>query len=308
LYGGTAISEITDQRAILFADVCESTTIYEAIGDVKALGLINSLFKALDKAVNENGGVIVKTLGDGMVCQFREPAAAFRAACGMQETTAKVDAKGKQGLKIKVGYTYGPVVIKDRDVFGDTVNVCARLVSLANPTQVLTTRQTVAALSPELQQRCRELYTTKVRGRVGEVMVCEVLWRADPDTTRVTDFDQATSPKAAWTYVLKLTHAGESFVADGSMVVRIGRDATNEVVVATENASRLHARVFSRDGHFIIADQSTNGTFLMVDGTASEVRLRRSEAVLGERGWIGIGKSAQNHGDHVLRYRIERSS
>ena len=84
MYGGTAISETTDQRAILFADVCESTTIYEAIGDVKALGLINSLFKALDKEVKENGGATVKTLGDGMICQFREPDAAFRAACDMQ--------------------------------------------------------------------------------------------------------------------------------------------------------------------------------------------------------------------------------
>jgi len=138
--------------------------------------------------------------------------------------------------------------------------------------------------------------------------VCEVLWRADPDTTRVIDFDQASSPEAAWTYVLKLTHAGETVVADDSTVVRIGRDATNEVVVATENASRLHARIYSRDGQFMIADQSTNGTFLMVDGTAREVRLRRTEAVLGERGWIGIGKSAASHGDHVLRYRIERSS
>jgi adenylate cyclase len=309
LYGGTAISDtISDQRAILFADVCESTTIYEAIGDVKALGLINSLFKALDKQVNVNGGVTVKTLGDGMVCQFREADAAFTAACGMQEAAARVGASGKQGLKIKVGYTYGPVLIKDRDVFGDTVNVCARLVSLANPTQVLTTRQTVGSLSPELQQRCRELYTTKVRGRVGEVMVCEVLWRADPDKTRVVEMSEGASPKAAWTYVLKLTHSGEICVADESAVVRIGRDATNEVVVATENASRLHARVFSRDGQFMIADQSTNGTFLMVDGTTREVRLRRSEAVLGERGWIGIGKSAASHGDHVLRYRLERSS
>jgi hypothetical protein len=38
------------------------------------------------------------------------------------------------------------------------------------------------------------------------------------------------------------------------------------------------------------------------------VRLRRSEAVLGERGWIGVGKTAGNHGDHVVRYRLERKS
>ena len=302
-----SISETTEQRAILFADVCESTSIYEKIGDAQALALINSLFKTLDKKVNANGGVTVKTLGDGMVCQFRQADAAFHAACGMQEATAKT-AQGKKGLKIKVGYTYGPVVVKDRDVFGDTVNVCARLVSLANPSQVLTTRQTVDSLSPDLRNRCRDLYSTRVRGRTTEVTVCEVLWRTDPDTTRVTDGSEASSPKPAWTWVLKLTLAGETYVIDETQVVRIGRESSNEVVVATENASRLHARIFSRDGQFFIADQSTNGTFLMIDGTTREVRLRRSEALLGERGWIGVGQSAGSHGDHVLRYRLERAS
>jgi adenylate cyclase len=200
------------------------------------------------------------------------------------------------------------VVIKDRDVFGDTVNVCARLVSLANPLQVLTTRQTVDSLSPELRNRCRDLYSTRVRGRIGEVTVCEVLWRSDPDTTRVIEAVEGSAPRPDWNWILKLTHAGETIVADEGSVLRIGRDASNEVVVGTENASRLHARIFSRDGQFFIADQSTNGTFLMIDGTTREVRLRRGEALLGERGWIGVGQSAGSHGDHVLRYRLERAS
>jgi len=137
--------------------VCESTSIYEKLGDAKALALINNLFKSLDKQVNTHGGVIVKTLGDGMVCQFRDADGAFHAACGMQEAAAHVELKEKSGLKIKVGYTYGPVVLKDRDVFGDTVNVCARLASLANPQQVLTTRETVDSLPQDLKGRCREL-------------------------------------------------------------------------------------------------------------------------------------------------------
>src|SRR5207237_9684579 len=63
LYGGPAITKTSDQRAILFADVCDSTSIYETVGDAKALALINRLFKALDKHVNVNGGVTVKTMG-----------------------------------------------------------------------------------------------------------------------------------------------------------------------------------------------------------------------------------------------------
>ncbi len=301
------MSETGERRAILFADVCDSTTMYEAMGDAKALALINRLFKLLDKQVNANGGITVKTLGDGLVVQFREADEAFRAACDMQAAAAKLADEAKPPLKIKVGYTYGPVVLKDRDVFGDTVNVCARLVALANPSQVLTTLQGVEALSPGLRGRCRELYATKVRGRSGQLKVCEVLWRADPDVTKV-DAEEQSAPPAAIGWVLKLSIGGESFTVRDDAVFRIGRDASNEVVVNTEHASRMHARIFSRDDHFVIADQSSNGTFLMIDGSTREVRLRRSEAVLGERGWIGLGRSTSQHGDHVVRYRLERAS
>jgi class 3 adenylate cyclase len=298
--------ETAGRRAVLFADVCESTAIYENVGDARALALINRLFRALDKEVNAAGGVTVKNLGDGLVCQFREAEGAFRAACAMQEQAARLVDDGAPAMKIKVGYTYGPVVLKDGDVFGDTVNVCARLVSLANPDQVLTTQQTVEALPPGLRGRCRELYAAKVRGRSSQVSVWEVLWRSDPDVTKLEDSGAGADDAADW--VLKVTLAGENYLVDHKAVLRIGRDAANDVVVATEHASRMHARIFSRDDHYVIVDQSSNGTFLMVDGTAREVRLRRSEAVLGDRGWIGLGRSAAKHGDHVLRYRLERRS
>lgn len=303
-----SISE-TSRRAILFADVCESTRIYETIGDTQALALINRLFKSLDNEVASHAGVTVKTLGDAMVCEFSDPDGAFRAACAMQKAAVDLaTASESGGLKIKIGMTYGPVVIEDGDVFGDTVNVCSRLVTIANPAQVLTTRQMVDALSPGLRTRCRELYPVKVRNRAGEIMVCDVIWRLDIDTTRVNDTMPLDITPATPTWVLKLTHAGDTIVVDETGAVRIGREADNDLVVSTEHASRLHARIFSRDGAFFLADQSTNGTFLMTDGTDREVRLRRSEAVLGERGWIGLGQSAASHGDHVLRYRLERST
>jgi adenylate cyclase len=280
--------------------------MYESVGDAQALAHINRLFMVLDKQISANGGVVVKTLGDGMVCQFQDPEAAFRAACHMQEAAADLGAGDHPLLKIKIGYTYGPVVIEGNDVFGDTVNVCARLVSLANPSQVLTTRQTVDALSPEVRGRCRELYETQVRGRAVPVTVCEVMWRSEADLTKV----DLTAPQLAGgsEWILKLTYAGDSFIVEPAGSLRIGREASNDLVVPSEHASRLHARVFTRDGQFIIADQSSNGTFLMVDGSTRELRLRREQAVLGERGWIGLGKTAANHGDHVLRYRLERRS
>jgi len=300
------MKEETTRRAVLFADVCNSTGIYESIGDKQALALINRLFGRLEKKVKANGGTVVKTLGDGMVCQFEGADGAFRAACEMQKAAVSMTMPvGQSRLEIKIAWNYGPVVIERTDVFGDTVNVCARLANLANAGQVFTTKQTVEALSPGLRTRARELPPAKLRGRVEKVTVFEVMWRDDPDVTAV-DLGEAMQTRGGGQWVMKLTYGGDSVNVDGAGNVRLGRDKTNEVVVASSLASRVHARVFGREGNFFIADQSSNGTFLLIDGSSRELRLRREETMMGERGWIGLGKSAATHGPHMVRYRLER--
>jgi adenylate cyclase len=288
--------------AILFADVCDSTTIYESIGDKSAHALINRLFGKLRESVRANGGTVVKTLGDGMVCRFDHPDAAFRAACDMQSGAVAAEADQDTKLTIKVGFTWGPVVTEGGDVFGDTVNVCARLSGLGAPHQVLTTQEAVDTLSPELRASCRQLYPIKVRGRVGEVKVCEVLWRSDPDVTEALTRPTAVSSRE---WVLKLTYEGDTIVVEPTASVKLGRDKTNDVVVPSTLASRVHARVYARGGNFVIADQSSNGTYVATDGNSRELTLRREEAVLGERGYIGLGGPASKAGDHVLRYILE---
>src|SRR5262245_4408162 len=156
----------SEQLAVLFADVCDSTTIYEALGDERALTLVNRLFAVLTEKVNAQSGKVVKTLGDAMVCQFPDADAAFRAACDLQSTAIGADASASDNAKlaIKIAFNWGPVVTEQGDVFGDTMNVCARLVMLANPHQIMTTHQTVEALSPPLREACREMFPVQVRG------------------------------------------------------------------------------------------------------------------------------------------------
>lgn len=294
----------SEQLAVLFADVCDSTTIYESIGDSRALTLITQVLGRLDEKVKASGGSVVKTLGDGVVCQFRHADAAFQAACRMQEAVAALAQGAEPRLSIKVGFNWGPVVTEGGDVFGDTMNVCARLVSVAGPEQVLTTQETVDALSESLRQRCRQLYPMKVRGRVGDVNVCDVLWRSDdPDVTEAHSRAELVSP-GEW--VLKVSHGGDSVVVEAGQSITLGRDPANDMVVNSTLASRVHARINGRGAHFVIADQSSNGTFVIIDGSNRELQLRREEGMLGERGYIGLGDSPARHGDHVVRYRLER--
>lgn len=286
----------------MFADIVDSTGIYESLGDNQALSVVNMLFGAFTQKVVAASGSVVKTLGDGMVCQFASADSAFRAACAMQTTTNQIAPRVPGRLAIKVGFNFGSVVLKGRDVFGDTVNVCARLVAMANPGQVLTTQQSVDALSRTLMLRCRPLYPMKIKGRAQPVSVYDVPWRVDPDLTETSM--HVESPARAGRWVLKLSCGGESFDVQPEGEARIGRDKSNDVVIASPRVSRVHARIYARDRNFVIADQSSNGTFVLLDGADTEVTLRREEAVLGERGWIGVGNPASKHGAHVLRYRL----
>jgi adenylate cyclase len=291
--------------AVLFADVCDSTTIYEAFGDTRALTAISGLFGVLTGKVKQHDGSIVKTLGDGMVCQFKDADHAFRAACDIQETALAAEAGEGPKLTIKVAFNWGPVVTERGDVFGDTVNVCARLAGVAGPHQVLTTKETIDALSQSLRSRSRQLYPLKVRGRVEEVSVCEVLWRTDPDVTEALSRSQITAA-AARDWILKLTHGAKTRVLELTGSLRVGRDKDNDLVVSSTKASRVHARIYGRGGNFVVADQSSTATYVAMEGTGREVILRREEAVLGERGTIALGAPASRDGDHVLRYRLER--
>jgi len=292
------------QRAVLFADVCDSTALYETLGDAQALALINTLFEKLGAITAAHEGILIKTLGDAVVCQFRDADKAFRAACDMQTSAATLSPRSQAKFAIKISFNYGPVVVKEDDLFGDTVNVCSRLNTLGGPEQVLTTQQTFDALTPGLRVRCRQLYPLKVKGKAEQIMVYDVLWRLDPD---ITERDLPARPLAArMVAVLKISYGGESFTVGPAQEVLLGRDKGNDIIIESTRASRVHARIFGRDGNFVIADQSSNGTFLLIDGNSREMLLRREEAVMGERGWVGVGKSAEGHGTHVLRYRLER--
>jgi adenylate cyclase len=272
------------QRAVLFVDVSDSTKLYESLGDTVALALINGIFARLDKIFAKFSGQVVKTLGDGIICVFEDPDNAFRAACEIQTTVHSAAQGTRNRLQLKIGFTYGPVILSKGDVFGDTMNVCSRLVVLANPEQILTSAQTVEALSPGLRGRCRALFPTRIKGKADEVAVSEVLWRYDPAVTETNltraDFAQATQMS------LKLIYRGN-------------------IVIVSLFASRIHARVHTREGRFMLTDLSSNGTFLLVDEHSSEMHLRREEAMLAGRGWIGLGKNATRHGDHSVRYSLQ---
>lgn len=123
---------------LMFTDLRGSTKLYREIGDAPAFGRVREHFEILQRAVDSEGGSIVKTMGDAIMAAFRSPASALRAIWNVQN---QLTARGEPALSIKVGIHYGPCIVvnlNDRlDYFGSTVNISARLPNFSQGGEVI---------------------------------------------------------------------------------------------------------------------------------------------------------------------------
>src|SRR5262245_61719252 len=126
---------------ILFSDIKGSTGYFEKKGDVAGVAMINRHNSILFPVIKQEGGRIVKTIGDSIMACFADPVAAIKAAAGMQRALED-DRKGRpesEQIHIRVGLHTGLALIKEGDVFGDVVNVASRVQGQAQIEQVLVT-------------------------------------------------------------------------------------------------------------------------------------------------------------------------
>jgi adenylate cyclase len=272
---------------VLFADVSGSTKLYEIAGDAVALEAITSCLAAARSAAEAAGGRVVKTIGDEVMCLFPGPDAAAGAAAEMQGRVGTLPEVAGTKLGMHIGLHHGPVLQRDNDVFGDTVNIAARLVSQAKKGEIITSTETAALLGPMFRSMVRELHAITVKGKAEEVGLAELVWKHDADATVFArPRARPREPKGA----LRLRYRDVEVMRrrDGDSV-SVGRDVANGLVVEDDMASRQHCTIERRQDVFVLKDHSTNGTFVTNEGDA-ELLVRRSEVSLRKHGWIAFGK------------------
>lgn len=290
-------AESIAERAVLFADIAGSTRLYEALGDAEALRRVEGCLAALRAVTAAFGGKVVKTIGDEVLCVFADAGTALRAAAEMQGTVRTLPGDGGVRAAVRIGFHAGPVLERADDVFGDTVNVAARIAGLAKANQILSSDSTCASLPGYLKMTVRSLGGTALKGRNEGVGLCEVIWDTGQDMTLV---EGMTPPATASARELRIICDDREWqLTRGS--IGIGRDAASDIVVAAPRASRQHARIEVRNGKFVLVDLSSNGTFVLPSG-ADLVLLKREDYVLSGRGLIGLGNEVAGPGPDVLAY------
>ncbi len=285
-------------RAVFFADLVGSTRLYHALGDLEAHEIAAACLQDIIAAVESFGGKLVKTIGDEVMATFPDAA----DACGCAEATVTAmrgrSPAGAPPLGVHVGFHFGPVIEQHGDVFGDTVNVAAHMVKLAERQCILTTGPTAALLGDRIRARLRPREPVAVKGRPEPVEVFELTTGSETLIHFAT-----TRPPAepALEPALSISFGPQRLELRGRhRTVSIGRDESNDLVLSSPAASRFHARIEWRGRGFYLVDRSSNGTVVVSD-SGSVRTLRREPLRIHGSGSFGVRGSDQR-AEETIRF------
>ncbi len=132
------MAEQRDQRrltVIQASDIVGYSRLME-VDEAGTLAQLRTLRKELfDPKVSEFGGRIVKTMGDGVLAEFTSAVDAVEHAINIQRALARrnTDVPEHHRIVLRIGINLGDIIVEDDDIYGDGVNIAARLEALADP-------------------------------------------------------------------------------------------------------------------------------------------------------------------------------
>jgi class 3 adenylate cyclase len=296
-------NELQQNYTILFADIAGSTALYEKLGDAAAQQLVGLTLDKVATVVAAHRGTVIKSIGDELMCCFDTPGNALHASRAIHDTLDQQTDPGGTRLTVRVGLHFGPAIRKDNDLFGDAVNVAARVTALTKAQQTLTTAQTVEALPPAEAALTRRLDHTPVKGKAESLMLHEVIWRPDNLTVLPTHRTQSSGGTSER---IVLTYQGQARAihGDNRTAYTLGRDAGCDLQLLSTLASRQHGKIEHRLGRFVFVDHSANGTYVSL-ADIQNLFLHREELPLFGTGVISCGEKIHDQNPHLVHFTCE---
>jgi class 3 adenylate cyclase/predicted Ser/Thr protein kinase/AAA+ ATPase superfamily predicted ATPase len=172
---------------IMFCDVVGSTRYFEQRGDIEGRAMLQRYTRLMFPIIEQLDGKIIKTIGDGIMASFQEPAQGCLAAIQMQKMLF-VDNQNKQHedrIKIRIALHFGQGVIEQEDVFGDVVNVAARVEEFAGPDQIVLSEHQFTQIAANTDFNCMLVGSASLKGKEDEMRLYRLKWTDDEELTTI---------------------------------------------------------------------------------------------------------------------------
>lgn len=163
------VDDLSGTATFLFTDLVDSTPLSLSMGEAAWLDAITTHLDTVSEIVVDEGGSVVKTLGDGGMYVFSSGSSALRAAARIQQ------AVSQQELRVRVGIHSGDVMHTGEDYFGSTVSKAARVASAADGGQILVT-STTAGLVNANEFEFGAPITVELKGLDGTHQLQPLIW------------------------------------------------------------------------------------------------------------------------------------
>ncbi|HMP75042.1 MAG TPA: adenylate/guanylate cyclase domain-containing protein [Kiritimatiellia bacterium] len=301
-------SQTEETIAILFADVVDSSRLYATYGDAEARRIVGGCLAAMTQVVGEQQGRVVKTIGDEIMCTFATADQAVLAGVLMHQRLAEQIRAGAlhNTLSLRIGLHRGPAVREGNDVFGDAVNLAARMAALSKAHQIMTTRQTVEALEGAMRPLARFVDQSTVKGQQGAFDLYEIVWNTSEATMASSGIGPRTLTQTVRSLDVRL--GDKSWTVDlEHPVITMGRSSQCDVFVDDTRASRLHAKIEYGRERFLLRDVSTNGTYLQLEATGKQ-HIRRDEAAVSSNGLVMLGREVDPDSPLCIRLTLREEA
>ncbi|MGR8947796.1 MAG: FHA domain-containing protein [Gammaproteobacteria bacterium] len=294
------------QLAILYADVCGSTRLYEQYGDEIARADMAACIGMLDDISTRLDGTTLKTIGDELMCAFEDPIKASLAAAEMHAGLKKAcDANEFRmgALHIKIGWHWGSVNWRGDEVLGEAPVTAQQIINRANADEILTSKQSIDKLPPGLFANIHMLDRIEAQAWDGTLDVCKIPWEQSGEETQISSVQLSQLVSKEVSLVLQYDEQ-EIIINSVNTKCTIGRGRHADLRVNGGFTSRQHAEITYRNGRFNLRDESVNGT-IIVDGNGGSRRLRREEGVIAGIGRLGFGASPDDDPGGSVTFRCK---
>jgi hypothetical protein len=254
-----------------------------------------------------HNGSLIKTIGDEILCTFQSAPDAINAACAMQLAVDAHPLIELLPVSIRIGLHYGDVILESHDIFGDAVNVAARITAITRPRKIMTTQAVIDLLPEEFREKTRPGISMGLRGKDASIETFQILW--EPDHSSVTSISMKAYAKPEGVpdkLMLRYNKSKVLIMSEDIKHVVLGRGDGCEILVRNKLASRQHAGIDYNYGKFLLTDHSANGTYIRF-GSNADVLIKHQQVVLHSGGKLSFGQPISEDGTDVVEFILYRS-